>query len=63
MILINHEYHVVELDARFVTDNVREWCENKFGPGDGHRWFQRYNKIFFANSSDHLMFLLAWCDK
>ena len=60
MILIDHDYHVVELYAPFLPNEVLNWLNEKFGVGDGTRWFRRHSKLYFTNSSDHLMFLLAW---
>lgn len=61
-LLIDHDYHVVEFSRR-LPDDVMAWIQIKFGPGDGARWFLRHNKLYFANSKDHLMFLLTWGDK
>lgn len=62
MILIDHDYHVVEFNAR-VPEYIWSWLETKFGLGDGTRWFIRHNRLYFTNSKDHLMFILAWGDK
>lgn len=59
-VIINHEYHVVELNNVRVPDEVFEWLQVKFGPGDGRRWHYRHPKIYFADRRDHMMFLLRW---
>ncbi len=59
MIIIDHEYHVVEL-GRYIPLEVHDWLRERFGIGDGSRWFVRHNKLYFANKQDHLMFLLRW---
>jgi len=62
MILLNHDYHVVEFNGR-VPEYLISWLENKFGIGDGSRWFLRHNRLYFKDSKDHLMFVLSWGDK
>jgi hypothetical protein len=58
MIIIDHDYHVVELNSYSLPDGIYQWLEDQFGPGDGSRWFYKHPKIYFANPNDHLMFLL-----
>lgn len=61
MILVNHEYHIVELQPfRHPPDKMFEWLQIKYGPGDGNRWMYKHPKLYFADSRDHLMFLLKW---
>jgi hypothetical protein len=60
MIMANHEYHVVEFGSRHLPAEIFEWLQIKYGPGDGTRWWYRHPRLFFRNSSDHLMFLLSW---
>jgi len=59
-VVIDHEYHVVELH-RYSLEAI-DWCVEMFG-SQGSRWFTNsanHNKIYFANSKDHLMFILRW---
>jgi len=58
MILVDHDYHVVELNNYQMPSEIRSWLREKYGPGDGSRWFYKHPKIYFANANDHLMFLL-----
>jgi len=58
MLLIDHEYHIVEL--YHVPDEVFSWLEEIHGPGDGTVWMYKHPKIYFANPKDHMMFLLRW---
>ncbi len=57
--IVDHEYTVVELNSK-VPDEVFEWLQVKFGPGDGIRWWYRHPKIYFVDRRDHMMFLLRW---
>jgi hypothetical protein len=59
MILIEHEYHIVELNLRAPAE-VFEWLMLKFGPGDGTRWMYKHPRLYFADPKDHLMFTLRW---
>lgn len=59
MILIDHEYYIVELNFRAPAE-VFEWLMLKFGPGDGTRWMYKHPRLYFANSKDHLLFTLRW---
>jgi hypothetical protein len=60
IILIDHEYHIVELTKYGMPTEVMDWMIEKFGDqGDG-RWFYRHAKIYFADPKDHLMFVLRW---
>lgn len=60
MILVNHDYHVVILNHRHPPDEMFEWLQVKYGPGDGTKWMYKHPKLFFADPKDHLMFLLKW---
>jgi hypothetical protein len=61
MILVDHEYHVVELHTfKIPPAEMFEWLQLKFGPGDGYRWMYKHPKIYFADPKDHMMFLLRW---
>jgi hypothetical protein len=57
MILIDHDYHVVEL--HWIPDEVIDWCSKQYGE-HGDRWFTGRNKIYFKNKLDHMMFLVRW---
>lgn len=58
-IIIDHEYHVVELYGT-VPEQVLDWCRSTFGE-HGDRWFVMHRtKIYFANARDHMMFLLRY---
>jgi hypothetical protein len=59
-ILVNHDYHVVELNSLWLPPKIDLWLKDKMGPGDGTRWFYRHSRIFFVDPKDHLLFLLAW---
>jgi hypothetical protein len=59
MILVEHEYHIVELNFQAPAE-VFEWLMLKFGPGDGTRWMYKHPRLYFANSKDHLLFTLRW---
>ena len=59
MILVEHEYHIVELNLRAPAE-VFEWLMLKFGPGDGTRWMYKHPNLYFADPKDHLMFTLRW---
>lgn len=58
-ILIDHEYYVVELH-RPIDGTVANWLVTHFGPCDGTRWWYKNYKIYFADSKDHMMFILRW---
>lgn len=60
MLLLNHEYHVVELNSFVGIDGVFEWLQIRFGPGDGTRWMYKHPRIYFADPKDHMMFLIRW---
>lgn len=60
MLLLNHEYHVVELNSFAGIDGVFEWLQLRFGPGDGTRWMYKHPRIYFADPKDHMMFLIRW---
>lgn len=59
--IINHEYHGV-LVAN-LPDTVYNWLDDKMGMS-GDRWFIKNSldgtMIYFKNSKDHLLFLMAW---
>jgi len=62
MILADHEYHGVEYD-NILPGTIAEmidWLTTRHGVGDGTVWFCRGNGIYFANETDHLMFLMVW---
>ena len=60
MIKINHTYTVAELHSARVNAELFEWLQTQFGPADGTRWFYKSPRLYFANSKDHMMFLLKW---
>ena len=55
---VDHEYHVVELE--YANVDCIDWCSENFGKTAPGRWFRKGSKIYFANATDHLMFLLRW---
>lgn len=57
MILVEHEYHGVEL-TQSLPDDVYQWLVDNFGPGNGERWYMRHNIVYFSNKLDHMMFLI-----
>lgn len=59
-LLIDHEYHVVELHRPSPPAEIFEWLQLRLGPGDGTRWFYKHPKLYFADKKDHLMFLIQW---
>lgn len=60
MIVADKEYHIVELNTTQPPAEVFEWLILKFGAGNGVRWMYRPPILYFANPSDHLMFVLRW---
>ena len=58
MILVEHEYHIVELYG--TTPEMFEWLMLKFGAGDGRRWMYRPPNLYFSDPKDHLLFCLRW---
>lgn len=60
MIIPYHQYTVAELNPQSVTEELFAWLQTQFGPADGRRWFYRSPCLYFANSQDHMMFLLRW---
>jgi len=58
MILLDHDYHVVEMHK--VPNQVIEWLHEKHGIGDGTIWMYKHPKIYFSNPKDHMMFILRW---
>ena len=55
-IILDHEYHVVEVDA--ITTGVIVWMVEKFGPV-GKRWWHHNNKIYFRDEKDWMWFELS----
>jgi hypothetical protein len=55
---LNHKYYIVELTR--ISNEALEWCLEMFGDPDAERWFNRGNSVYFANSKDHLMFVIRW---
>jgi len=53
------EYHVVEFHNA-VPNDALDWLSNKFGEPDSKRWFYHNKKIYFANTTDHMLFLLCY---
>ena len=61
MILIDHEYHIVELHNKVQPpEEMFDWLWERCGPGDGARWMYKHPRIYFADKYDHLMFTLRW---
>lgn len=52
-------YYIVELNHSMPVE-VREWLIEKFGNPDRSRWFMSFQKVYFADPKDHLMFTLRW---
>ena len=59
-ILIDHEYHIIELHNIMVPDEVFDWLFENCGDGSDGRWFLKHPRLYFRNSRDHLMFTLRW---
>ena len=59
-IILDHEYHIVELHNIQPPAEMFEWLMLRFGPGDGTRWMYKHPKLYFADPKDHLMFTLRW---
>lgn len=59
--IIDHEYHVVELHKVQPPPEMFEWLSERMGDGD--RWFYRRHKVYFKRAEDHLMFLLRWASE
>ena len=59
LIVIDHEYHIVELHDLAPVE-MFDWLENNLGDGKDGRWFWRFPRVYFFNKKDHLMFLLRW---
>ena len=61
MIVIDHEYHGVEVAD--LPEHVFNWLEEKMGMSGG-RWFIRHKlsgtMVYFKDQRDHLLFLLTW---
>jgi hypothetical protein len=55
---LNHDYHIVELTR--ISNDALDWCIEQFGFPDAGRWFNRGTAIYFADSRDHLMFVIRW---
>jgi hypothetical protein len=60
MLLLDHEYHVVELYTISDLSEMFEWLQLRFGAGDGSRWMYKHPKLYFADPKDHMMFLIRW---
>jgi len=60
MLLVDHEYHIVELNGFRAPDAMFEWLQLRLGPGDGTRWWYKHPKLYFADPKDHMMFLIRW---
>lgn len=58
MMLINHDYYIVELNNPLPYEVIM-WLGENFGSGAG-RWFQRHPRLYFADPKDHLLFCLRW---
>ena len=56
---IDTDYYIVELNGAAPAE-VLDWVRSNFGNGRDGRWSCGLNKFFFANKSDHLMFILKW---
>jgi hypothetical protein len=56
-IIIDHEYHVIELER--LTTELIEWLNESFGP-PGERWWINHYRIYFRDSKDHLLCTLRW---
>jgi len=56
--ILDHDYHVVELNPVRPPKEMFDWLEKRFGKGD--RWFYIKNKIYFKNADEHLMFVIRW---
>jgi hypothetical protein len=56
--ILDHDYHVVELNPGRPPKEMFDWLEQRFGKGD--RWFYILNKIYFKNADEHLMFVIRW---
>jgi len=52
----DHKYHVIEF-YQPPTDEMVDWCYNRLDP---KKWFVTGKRLYFYNSQDHLMFLLAF---
>jgi hypothetical protein len=59
-IMVDHEYHIVELNTFGMTTEVTKWLIEKYGEQGNGRWFYRHPTIYFTDSKDHLMFTLRW---
>jgi len=59
--ILDHEYHVVELHKVSPPQEMFEWLGDRLGRHD--RWFYRNRKIYFKRADDHLMFLLRWASE
>lgn len=58
MILLEHEYHGIELRTQLPEQHYN-WLVENLGPPDGTRWYLAGPRlIYFANAKDHLLFLI-----
>ena len=55
-VIVDHEYHIVELHTIQPPDEVFEWLKNNCK----EHWTYRHPNIYFASSKDHLMFTLSF---
>jgi hypothetical protein len=60
MLVLDHEYHIVELNNVEPPQEVFDWLKQNYGTGTDGRWGFRHPNIYFANKSDHMMFVLRW---
>jgi hypothetical protein len=58
-IKIDHEYSVVELNI-LLPPHIIDWLTDRLGDGADGRWLYHNAKLYFANATDHLMFVMRW---
>jgi len=63
MIVLEHDYSVVELSRYGMTTEMHNWLQERLGSPTGERWFYRPPKLFFFDNRDHLMFIIRWADE
>jgi hypothetical protein len=63
MIVLEHDYNVVELSHYGMTTEMHTWLQERLGSPTGERWFYRHPKLFFFDKKDHLMFIIRWADE
>lgn len=59
-ILVDHEYHIVELHNILPPPEMFDWLREHMGDGKDGRWWFKFPNVYFANEKDHLMFTLRW---